>query len=860
MDKPRTVTVESRRAVSEIAYLLRKDRPVRPVFLLGAGASYRAGIPLADEAVKRIARAALHRQAAGARSTASWIKPSDLTRFLESCPWFIRTADSIAENFPPAVEHLLIPREFRREFFLEMIRPPNGLNEGYRHLAEIMMRGLCHTVLLTNFDSLMVEALREKTPHVHHIVEVNRVSGDLEQFNIFGRNQIVYLHGAVEFYTDRNVDQETAHLNADLVTRLRPLVSDSPVVVIGYRGAEPSVMTDLLEAGIHTSRQYRHGVYWCTLPGNSLHPKVQQLSKLLGDNFVQLEISGFDELMAELAAEIKDEDWYEAGTRRGVVSPTSRTFDEQTLATASLGDLDQGLLLGTLASYCETLHRAPVSQENYLGLLLEQGLLVEVDGILKPTMGCYLLFGRDVAVRFPHASVTVTRNGKQRRVFNGNLLGQFQALVEYLDSSDLNPVLRVKGPITATEQKAYPQRAITEAVVNLLVHRDYSTKTYATIDVEAGAEMVFRNPGVISDRLRNQLEIDSNGNFFPIRNVTEIRNPSLADIFFGIGSMDKAGSGLADVQELMLENGGNASFTIERENQAFRASLIQPVQRSPGESKVARPVVPVGIYVTNLLPFAVIPETVWIFETRKSRSKDEQLIMPGETPGELPVFVEDGNRLISFADFQNYPEFIGHRGVVENVVPTASTIFIENRDDHRLFVWLLRKHWEFYLRRFWKQGLERESGKQRAYFRLIEGDRNSIIYDSAKRRGVRRDVVKRRGSERYVWHENEGVAYSVVEYDATWAIQLKPFYMFTGKDGLTPLPSYERTARSTRRMRFDRNRNVDDDLTFWARFLSSGNPTIQLSCAGVEDLVLNASYQTAEVPQYGGFSVRANQD
>src|SRR5918999_2940918 len=166
MNERRNVRPGSRRAVSEIAYLLCKDRPSRPVFLLGAGASYRAGIPLADEAVKRIARAAFHRQAAGGRSNPNWAKPSDLTRFLENCPWFIREPVRLAENFPRAVEHLLVPREFRREFFLEMIRPPNGLNEGYRHLADMMMRGLCHTVLLTNFDSLMVEALREKTPHI----------------------------------------------------------------------------------------------------------------------------------------------------------------------------------------------------------------------------------------------------------------------------------------------------------------------------------------------------------------------------------------------------------------------------------------------------------------------------------------------------------------------------------------------------------------------------------------------------------------------------------------------------------------------------------------------------------------------
>jgi predicted HTH transcriptional regulator len=299
--------------------------------------------------------------------------------------------------------------------------------------------------------------------------------------------------------------------------------------------------------------------------------------------------------MAEITAEIKDEDCMRreaAGDVAHRIEPSMRN-----VANMSLEDLDQGLVLGTLASYCETLHRAPVTQENYVGLLLEQGLLGAVDGVLRPTMGCYLLFGREVAKWFPHASVTVTRNCKQRRVFDGNLLSQFQALVEYLDSSELNPVLRVKGAIAATEQKAYPKRVITEAVVNLLVHRDYAIEDFATIEAEPGVGLVFRNPGGISERLRSQLEIDSDGNFSPVRNITEIRNPSLADIFFGIGSMDKAGSGLADVQELMLENGGNASFTIEHENQVFRANLFQPVQRAPGESKVARPVAPIVVSI-----------------------------------------------------------------------------------------------------------------------------------------------------------------------------------------------------------------------------------------------------------------------
>ena len=75
--------------------------------------------------------------------------------------------------------------------------------------------------------------------------------------------------------------------------------------------------------------------------------------------------------------------------------------------------------------------------------------------------------------------------------------------------------------------------------------------------------------------------------------------------------------------------------------------------------------------------------------------------------------------------------------------------------------------------------------------------------------------------------------------------------MFTRKDGVTPLPGFERTRRSTSRIKFDRNRNVDDDLTFWARYLGQGKSVINLGGRGVENLILEATFFTVEVPELG---------
>jgi hypothetical protein len=52
-------------------------------------------------------------------------------------------------------------------------------------------------------------------------------------------------------------------------------------------------------------------------------------------------------------------------------------------------------------------------------------------------------------------------------------------------------------------------------------------------------------------------------------------------------------------------------------------------------------------------------------------------------------------------------------------------------------------------------------------------------------------------------------------------------------------------------MKFDRNKNVDDDLTFWGRFLSHRHPVINLGGVDVDNMILDATFLTIEVPEIG---------
>ena len=55
--------------------------------------------------------------------------------------------------------------------------------------------------------------LRERQPHIRHIHEVNRGPGDYDQFNVYSRCQIIWLHGRAEQYSDKNATGETGALD-----------------------------------------------------------------------------------------------------------------------------------------------------------------------------------------------------------------------------------------------------------------------------------------------------------------------------------------------------------------------------------------------------------------------------------------------------------------------------------------------------------------------------------------------------------------------------------------------------------------------------------------------------------------------
>jgi SIR2-like domain len=287
--------------VRELALILNPQNEARPTVLLGAGASFSSGVPLADESVKRIARRYYAERIVGAKVLPEQVKTSEWLAWLSGQPWFIRDPAKLGENFPLAVQHLLKPQAYRQKVLLDLITPTEEIGSGYRHLAELVLRGLLGTILTTNFDVCLPRALNDKRPHIRHVAEVNRGPDDFREFDIFNRAQVVWLHGKAEQYTDKNLTEEVAKLDPKLVGALLPLLQSTPLIVVGYRGAEPSIMTSLLgDAG---DLAFRKGIFWCH-HGDDIHPNVAALQERLGGNFRLCKIDGFDELFADLDKEL----------------------------------------------------------------------------------------------------------------------------------------------------------------------------------------------------------------------------------------------------------------------------------------------------------------------------------------------------------------------------------------------------------------------------------------------------------------------------------------------------------------------------------------------------------------------------
>lgn len=810
-----------------------------PIFLLGAGASYSSGIPLAGEMVEKIARWGYCKEN-NLSTEDPRIRRSDWYPWLEKQNWYRKDLES-ADNFPSAVEKILQPSESRRQFFEDILDIQVPAGDGYEYMVRFMERKLIHTILTTNFDSVLLNLCRANRRL--HYIDVVQTPSDFSNISTSPqRPQLIYLHGSVQHYTDKNTLAEVnEELNPNLVAGLIPLLRDHPLIVMGYRGVEPSVMRHLLIDNAAAANGYRHGIYWCSRnytedDSDNLPPLVQALAGEIQTNFQIVSIDGFDEVMDTLWQHVRQQDTdYQPQIPAVSEELSLLPFDFQKLTEAALDDFDWPTMRVRLFQYCSrTDIQVPptVNDDWIIRMLCELDLasLTEEESIF-PTVGGYLLFAETPQHHIQTAKVIVRISGDpdwfesvfdthvnqiEEEKIEGNLWHQLDEIYALL--SRINRSFLLKGGQHSKSVYPYPPDALREIVVNALVHRDYEKSEPIIVEIEQNSIRV-RNPGgLVQDvikqmtatphnEIRDTFETKIKGGQ---RGIQGYRNPVVSDLFYGTADMERAGSGLPDVWQKCDENKNEVNFGPIDDNTAFEITISRRPEAVDTITGTASSSKHFTRYASNLLEVVNLPDVVWHAGTTARKAKD---VWESTGADWLPPFMTYAERLFTFENLSTSANPLFAVVNTNDIGKMTIEEFI-NIYDEKAFVWLLNI---CFFRHLEAQGLWVDKERKRAYFPKTDEDSRSITYQARRHRATRK-VVKKKNN----YWEHKSFWFRFERFQNTWTLVLLPSYVFTTDGKASYLPGDLVNKYSTRLQSRDYNNVVHNDLVFWTRVISEG--------------------------------------
>ena len=236
---------------------------------------------------------------------------------------------------------------------------------------------------------------------------------------------------------------------------------------------------------------------------------------------------------------------------RFLVDAASERYDNQTVDL----DADRAFDPESLGWYRASYELRPENRSwrslNDVDFLREMGLLDDEGGRFRPTRAAILLFGKGGAFRrllprpvvdcqrfgVPRDEIAVRDRWFDRMVSDDNLIRTWRSLFEDWYPKFAEHPFRV-DPRTLQREDTPPDFvAIREAMVNLLMHQDYSDHGRNAEILHYPDRIVFRNPG---DAFIPQSDLLEPGE-------KEQRNPQIVLAFRRIGFSENAGWGLRDV-------------------------------------------------------------------------------------------------------------------------------------------------------------------------------------------------------------------------------------------------------------------------------------------------------------------------
>ena len=213
--------------------------------------------------------------------------------------------------------------------------------------------------------------------------------------------------------------------------------------------------------------------------------------------------------------------------------------------------------------------------ESGINIRLEDPMdFLETLGVIKNgkmTNAGVLMFSEPVEKYIPQSKIRLMRFSGTSRVnimdridVSDNLLTQFHEAFSFIKKHIM--VKSIIKDAKRTDVPEIPLEVLREAIANAIIHRDYSIKgTETTIEI-FDDRIEITNPGGLPDQITER-------NF---GKVSVRRNEIIADMFFRLRIVEKAGTGIPRMREL-LNRAGLPLPEFENEIKSFRVTIRRPI-------------------------------------------------------------------------------------------------------------------------------------------------------------------------------------------------------------------------------------------------------------------------------------------
>jgi tetratricopeptide (TPR) repeat protein len=190
-------------------------------------------------------------------------------------------------------EYTASPKE--RQQLIESLIENKNPGGAYIVLAYLIEKGFFSNILTSNFDDFVNDSLLYYTGTKPRFYADDELSQYISIYS--AKPNIIKLHGDYRYANIKNTNDETNKLSRRLEGKLRELLTELDIIILGYNGADYSIMNVLQQVKSPDCE-----LLWCGLDENNVHWRVAQLINNTENSYF-IRIKGFDDLMGDFYLE-----------------------------------------------------------------------------------------------------------------------------------------------------------------------------------------------------------------------------------------------------------------------------------------------------------------------------------------------------------------------------------------------------------------------------------------------------------------------------------------------------------------------------------------------------------------------------